>query len=83
MDEHRHHGGPHAHGHRHISLESLTDDAIICTCNQLTLKEIKEAVMRGAQTPADAFACYRLDIRCGRCVERMDSIMMQLKESLS
>ena len=41
---------------------------VVCICNAIREKEIREAARNGAQTPSTAYAALGRRARCGQCV---------------
>lgn len=41
---------------------------VVCVCNAIREKEIREAARSGAQTPSSAYAKLGRRARCGQCV---------------
>ena len=42
---------------------------IVCVCNRITEKEVREAVHKGARTPEAAYASLDFDVQCGCCLD--------------
>lgn len=51
-----------------IGIESLPDDAIVCSCENVTKGAICAAVADGAMTPGDVKGCTGAGSGCGGCV---------------
>jgi len=41
---------------------------IVCVCNAITEKEVREAAGKGARTPEAAYAAYDCEPQCGCCL---------------
>ena len=42
---------------------------IVCVCNAITEKEVREAARQGARTPEDAYARLGCEPQCGCCLD--------------
>ena len=42
---------------------------IVCVCNAITEKEVREAARKGAQTPEAAYAILGCEPQCGCCLD--------------
>jgi bacterioferritin-associated ferredoxin len=48
---------------------------IICVCNSLTEKEVREAARRGARSPEAAYAALGCEPQCGCCLHYAQEII--------
>ena len=51
-----------------LSLESRESLMVVCVCNAIREKDLKEAVRGGADTPCSAYARLGRRPKCGQCV---------------
>jgi bacterioferritin-associated ferredoxin len=42
---------------------------IVCVCNRITEREVREAAHSGASTPETAYAALGCDVQCGCCLD--------------
>ena len=42
---------------------------IICVCNAITEKDLREAARKGSRTPEAAYATYDCEPQCGCCLD--------------
>lgn len=42
---------------------------IVCVCNRITEKEVREAAQKGARTVEDAYATLDCEVQCGCCLD--------------
>ena len=42
---------------------------IVCVCNRITEKEVREAAHKGARSPEAAYACVGCEVQCGCCLD--------------
>jgi bacterioferritin-associated ferredoxin len=42
---------------------------IVCVCNRLTEKEVREAAQAGARTPEGAYEKLGCEVQCGCCLD--------------
>ncbi|MES2119495.1 MAG: (2Fe-2S)-binding protein [Pseudomonadota bacterium] len=42
---------------------------IVCVCNRLTEREVREAARAGAPTPEAAYAKLGCEVQCGCCLD--------------
>ena len=50
---------------------------IVCSCNRITEKEVRDLARAGAPTPEKAYACLGADVECGCCVDYAQEIIDQ------
>lgn len=78
------HGGHSSHRRerpRHrAAFEELSDESVICKCNNITVRELKTALSAGAQTAEEAVSRLGAEFRCGKCIDYMDSVLNDLKK---
>ena len=48
---------------------------IVCICNRITEKEVREAARTGASTPEKAYACFGCEAQCGCCLDYAQEII--------
>ena len=48
---------------------------IVCVCNAITEKEVREAASKGARAPEDAYAAYDCEPHCGCCLDYAQEII--------
>ena len=48
---------------------------IVCVCNRITEKDVREAARRGARTPEDAYARQGCEPQCGCCLDYAQDII--------
>lgn len=48
---------------------------IVCVCNAITEKEVREATRKGARTPDAAFQVYDCEPQCGCCLDYAQEII--------
>ena len=48
---------------------------IICVCNAITEKEVREAARQGSPTPESAYATYGCELQCGCCLDYAQEII--------
>ena len=48
---------------------------IVCICNRITEKEVREAARCGASTPEKAYACLDCEAQCGCCLDYAQEII--------
>ena len=42
---------------------------IVCVCNAISEKEVREAARKGSRTPEAAYATYDCEPQCGCCLD--------------
>lgn len=78
LDEH---SFPRGERPRHrVAFEELSDESIICKCNNITVRELKTALSAGAQTADEAVSRLGAEFRCGKCIGYMDSVLNFFKK---
>jgi len=48
---------------------------IVCVCNAIVEKEVREAAREGARTPEAAYARFDCEVQCGCCVDYAQEII--------
>ena len=48
---------------------------IVCSCNRITEKEVRDLARAGCATPEKAYACLGCEVQCGCCVDYAQEIM--------
>ena len=48
---------------------------IICLCNRITEKEVREAAREGSRTPEDAYATLGCEPQCGCCLDYAQEVI--------
>ena len=48
---------------------------IVCVCNAITEKEVREAARKGSATPEAAYATYDCEVQCGCCLDYAQEII--------
>jgi len=48
---------------------------IVCVCNAISEKEVREAAREGARTPEAAYAVYDCEPQCGCCLDYAQEII--------
>jgi bacterioferritin-associated ferredoxin len=48
---------------------------IVCVCNRITEKEVREAAHAGATTPEKAYACVGCEVQCGCCLDYAQDVI--------
>jgi bacterioferritin-associated ferredoxin len=48
---------------------------IVCVCNAITEKEVREAACKGARSPEAAYASYDCEPVCGCCLDYAQGII--------
>jgi len=48
---------------------------IVCVCNAITEKEVREAARKGARTPEAAYATLDCEPQCGCCLDYAQEII--------
>jgi bacterioferritin-associated ferredoxin len=48
---------------------------IVCVCNAITEKEVREAAKDGARTPEAAYAKLGCEVQCGCCLDYAQDII--------
>jgi NAD(P)H-nitrite reductase large subunit len=57
------------------------DDEIICHCASITYKEIKDAILNGADTVELISDKTDAGISCGYCIEHLEIILEELNKN--
>ncbi len=53
---------------RYLSIIQESASMVVCVCNAIREKDLKEAVRDGADTPCSAYARFGRRPKCGQCV---------------
>ena len=48
---------------------------IVCVCNRLTDKDVRQAARRGGATPEAAYACLGCEVQCGCCLDYAQEVI--------
>lgn len=48
---------------------------IVCVCNAITEKELREAASKGSRTPEAAYATFACEVQCGCCLDYAQEII--------
>jgi len=48
---------------------------IVCVCNRITEKEVREAAHKGSRTPEAAYATLGFEPQCGCCLDYAQEII--------
>jgi bacterioferritin-associated ferredoxin len=48
---------------------------IVCICNRITEKEVREATRKGARTPEGAYATFDCEVQCGCCLDYAQEVI--------
>ena len=48
---------------------------IVCVCNRITEKEVREAARSGASTPEKAYADVGCEVQCGCCLDSAQEVI--------
>ncbi len=54
---------------------------IVCICNCLNEKCIKQAIKQGAQCPRDIYRHCGVEIDCGQCMSEIATLLAEIKET--
>ncbi len=54
---------------------------LVCLCNMVTEKEIRDALAKGARSSSDIQKITRAGTSCGRCLPWIDSIVEEFQAS--
>ena len=60
----------------------MDDETIICTCMNVTIKDIKDAILQGDESFADMQNRTGLGTICGVCIDEGEEIFTQLKDQV-
>lgn len=53
---------------RYLCVHQESASMVVCVCNAIREKDLKEAVRDGADTPCSAYARFGRRPKCGQCV---------------
>ena len=48
---------------------------IVCVCNRLSEKDVREAARSGCATPEAAYACLGCEVQCGCCLDYAQEVI--------
>jgi len=48
---------------------------IVCVCNRITEKEVRDAARGGSTTPEQAYACVGFEPQCGCCLDYAQDVI--------
>ena len=48
---------------------------IVCVCNRITEKEVREAARAGARTPETAYEKLGCEVQCGCCLDYAQEVI--------
>jgi bacterioferritin-associated ferredoxin len=48
---------------------------IVCVCNRITEKEVREAACDGAATPEKAYETLSCEVQCGCCLDYAQEVI--------
>ena len=48
---------------------------IVCVCNRITEKEVREAAHKGARSPEAAYASVGCEVQCGCCLDYAQEVI--------
>ena len=48
---------------------------IVCVCNRITEKEVRDAAREGASTPEQAYARAGCEVQCGCCLDYAQEVI--------
>ena len=60
---------------RYLSLHRESISMVVCVCNAIREKDVREAARNGADTPCSAYAQYGRRPKCGQCVSLARTII--------
>ena len=52
---------------------------IVCVCNRITEREVREAARCGATTAEKAYACFGCEVQCGCCLDYAQEIINDVR----
>jgi len=53
------------------------DPTLVCTCNDLYIEDIQEAIEYGEEEYREIFAVHGLQPRCGECQRHVESLAQE------
>lgn len=59
----------------------MKDDDIICTCYDVTVKDVKDAYANGAKTLEEIEEVTKAGTLCGACIGEIEELLDSLKNS--
>ena len=48
---------------------------IVCICNRITEKEVRQAARAGAEVPEKAYASHGCEVQCGCCLDYAQEVI--------
>ncbi len=48
---------------------------IVCVCNRLTEKDVRQAALRGCASPEAAYASLGCEVQCGCCLDYAQEVL--------
>lgn len=48
---------------------------IVCICNRIAEKDVREAAHKGARTPEAAYASFGCEVQCGCCLDYAQDVI--------
>ena len=48
---------------------------IVCVCNRLTEKDVRQAARRGCASAEAAYACHGCEVQCGCCLDYAQEVL--------
>ena len=48
---------------------------IVCSCNRIKEREVREAARKGARTPEAAYASLGCEVQCGCCLDYAQEVI--------
>lgn len=55
---------------------------ILCVCNAITEKQVRDLARAGARTPEEAYAALGHEPECGSCLCYADELMTEARKDL-
>ncbi len=52
---------------------------VVCVCNNLRTKCVRDAISEGARSPAQVHACHGAKVNCGQCVPFIADALMSAR----
>jgi bacterioferritin-associated ferredoxin len=54
---------------------------IVCVCNRITEKEVREGARAGAATPEKAYARLDYEVQCGCCLDYAQDVIDEERDT--
>jgi bacterioferritin-associated ferredoxin len=67
---------------RYLSTIRSMSSMVVCVCNAIREKDLREAARNGADTPCSAYAQYGRRPKCGQCVSFARTIIAAERASV-